>query len=410
MLCLGLFAGGLVRILLWRFEAGDVYPPYSSLRADPLGAMALFESLGTLPGRRSERFLEPTSGLPDGQARCLLLLGSPPTLAGSRLELAHLDRFVAAGGRVLIALDARRPRRDDAKAGEEPDPSQPAPAAKERPEAKDEAQPMPPPTVPRSPTEGPSGGGLRVTLDRHWGYAVRPGVLGGSLERVVEATLADEHEVLPPSLPWRGEVGLSLHDPHWQSLYAADNHPVVAYRRLGQGLVVLAADSYLFSNEGLRQCPQPEFLSWVIGPATHILFDETHFGIQHRRGIMALARQYRLHTCFAALVALALLVVWHGSSRLAPTAPASAAPNTISGRPAHSALRDLLQRHTPPEKLLEHCVEAWARTASARPGNAAQTTLDRLHDCLRRQASEPGPRRHLARDYRDLCEIVARKD
>ncbi len=42
----GLFVTGLIQLILLRFESGDVYPPYSSLRADPLGCKALYESLG----------------------------------------------------------------------------------------------------------------------------------------------------------------------------------------------------------------------------------------------------------------------------------------------------------------------------------------------------------------------------
>ena len=33
-----------------RFEQGDIYPAYSSLRADPLGTKVFYESLETLPG------------------------------------------------------------------------------------------------------------------------------------------------------------------------------------------------------------------------------------------------------------------------------------------------------------------------------------------------------------------------
>ena len=40
-----LFVLGVIYLFLLRFEAGDVYPPYSSLRADPLGTMAWYESL-----------------------------------------------------------------------------------------------------------------------------------------------------------------------------------------------------------------------------------------------------------------------------------------------------------------------------------------------------------------------------
>ena len=39
--CTAVFVFGLVRLFELRFEVGDVYPAYSSLRSDPLGAMAL---------------------------------------------------------------------------------------------------------------------------------------------------------------------------------------------------------------------------------------------------------------------------------------------------------------------------------------------------------------------------------
>ena len=38
------FAVGITKLFLLRFEAGDVYPPYSSLRADPLGTMVLYKA------------------------------------------------------------------------------------------------------------------------------------------------------------------------------------------------------------------------------------------------------------------------------------------------------------------------------------------------------------------------------
>src|SRR2546427_9645317 len=45
LVLLAVFVLGVGRLFQLRFEAGDVYPPYSSLRADPLGTKALFESL-----------------------------------------------------------------------------------------------------------------------------------------------------------------------------------------------------------------------------------------------------------------------------------------------------------------------------------------------------------------------------
>ena len=59
------FAAGLVHLFHLRFESGDNYPPYSSLRADPLGTKALFESLEPLVETR--RHLQTLSKLSDGR-------------------------------------------------------------------------------------------------------------------------------------------------------------------------------------------------------------------------------------------------------------------------------------------------------------------------------------------------------
>ena len=39
----------LVQLLLLRYERGDVYPAYSTLRADPLGTRAYYEALDVAP-------------------------------------------------------------------------------------------------------------------------------------------------------------------------------------------------------------------------------------------------------------------------------------------------------------------------------------------------------------------------
>ena len=39
---------GVVKLFLLRFQAGDVYPAYSSLRSDPLGSRAFYRSLQNL--------------------------------------------------------------------------------------------------------------------------------------------------------------------------------------------------------------------------------------------------------------------------------------------------------------------------------------------------------------------------
>ena len=43
------FVYGVIHLFALRFEAGDVYPEYSSLRADPLGLKGFYDALDELP-------------------------------------------------------------------------------------------------------------------------------------------------------------------------------------------------------------------------------------------------------------------------------------------------------------------------------------------------------------------------
>ena len=71
------FLAGLAWLFQLRFAHGDVYPPYSTLRADPLGAMALFESLEALPGVTVRRDFSSDEKLPGIKAAYLHLAGDP---------------------------------------------------------------------------------------------------------------------------------------------------------------------------------------------------------------------------------------------------------------------------------------------------------------------------------------------
>jgi hypothetical protein len=106
-----LFAGGLLRLLVLRFQAGDIYPPYSSLRSDPLGARAFFDSLKRLPGLTVTRHFTGPREL-GSEAATLILAGlGPGAMEGPQNDMAVLQRFVAGGGRAVLMLRAVKPRR-----------------------------------------------------------------------------------------------------------------------------------------------------------------------------------------------------------------------------------------------------------------------------------------------------------
>ena len=104
--CAAIFAFGIDYLFQLRFEAGDVYPPYSSLRADPLGAMAFYESLGKIPDLSVRRDFSATDKLPEEPQTVYL------HLAGDAYEWEWLSQddyqsiqhFVDSGGRLVITF------------------------------------------------------------------------------------------------------------------------------------------------------------------------------------------------------------------------------------------------------------------------------------------------------------------
>jgi len=108
-----LFAIGVAKLFIMRFEAGDVYPPYSSLRSDPLGAKALFESIEKVEGISVLRNYRPLSNLGRGQERTFFYLGVNSGASSSlkKTLLADFDQFVVTGGRLIISFlpEIRKP-------------------------------------------------------------------------------------------------------------------------------------------------------------------------------------------------------------------------------------------------------------------------------------------------------------
>lgn len=90
-----------LRLFGLQFTAGVVYPEYSSLRSDPMGAKLLFDGLAGIPGLRVERNYLPLQYLPEQDAAILLLGVRPDSLAA---DLPVLERTAARENRVVIAL------------------------------------------------------------------------------------------------------------------------------------------------------------------------------------------------------------------------------------------------------------------------------------------------------------------
>src|SRR5215467_9949014 len=104
--CAGAFVFGLFHLFKLRFEAGDVYPPYSSLRADPLGTMALFEALTRMPGLTLERDFSSDNHLPEARGTTYLHLAATRDewLWTSDEVIREIQGYVLNGGRLVISF------------------------------------------------------------------------------------------------------------------------------------------------------------------------------------------------------------------------------------------------------------------------------------------------------------------
>src|ERR1051325_8271290 len=88
---LAVFVWGLGQVAVAPLQTGEVYPPYSSLRSDPLGAGGLFESLAAMPHLSVDRLYNPRA-MTQGSHAAILVLGVNP-VAWAELEAKTLEEY-----------------------------------------------------------------------------------------------------------------------------------------------------------------------------------------------------------------------------------------------------------------------------------------------------------------------------
>jgi len=107
------FIFGAIQLLMLRYAAGDVYPPYSTYRADPLGAKAYYEALASVPDRVVRRNVEPLGSIRGNHAFTLFLNGLTFPQSGAYLitpesldaDFARgVDAIINRGGRAVLAF------------------------------------------------------------------------------------------------------------------------------------------------------------------------------------------------------------------------------------------------------------------------------------------------------------------
>jgi hypothetical protein len=120
---LWIFAVVLLAVLVWALdqiavaplETGEIYPHYSSLRTDPTGAKALYESFAALPEVAVARLYKDRKTMQPGDAIFVLGVDPVPFSALGDQTINEYETLVRDGGRLILAflpLQSTRPSLD----------------------------------------------------------------------------------------------------------------------------------------------------------------------------------------------------------------------------------------------------------------------------------------------------------
>jgi Domain of unknown function (DUF4350) len=401
--CVAAFVFGVVQLFQLRFEAGDVYPPYSSLRADPLGAMAFYESLEKIPGLFVRRDFSASNVLPEEPDTVYL------HLAGSRYGwdwvpkdlFREIEAFLGRGGRLVITFFPQNEPEIFHLDDEEQTNSVNSAKSKDKKMT---------PEKPARKKEKLDEDEYAVQLDERWGFHTDLRKLTAADGVYQPAQVTNQTELpLPRTLDWHSGIVFTNLDPAWRVIYARGTDAVVIERKFGLGSVVIATDSYFVSNEAMAMDRHADLLAWLIGANKNVVFDEAHFGIMERSGVAVLMRKYRLHGLVAGLVLLAGLFIWKNSTSLVPPHAEEKRENVIAGKDASSGFVNLLRRNIPRRAVLATCFAEWKKSV-AQKGKVSAARLQQAEAIFSAENSLPGKDRNPIQTYRTISETLGTRN
>ncbi len=404
------FAFGIFQLFQLRFESGDVYPPYSSLRSDPLGAMAFYESIDKLPGVSVQRDFSADNRLPETPATTYLHLAAD-SYEWERMsedEFLTIETFVKGGGRLVVTFTPESAESFNFY-NRVTSPTNSTPGQKGTTNSSPAGNKNNP-IKPKKPiVEDEDFDFKTVSIHDRWGIGF------GAIDLVKDDKDVYQPErvknrtdlPLPATLDWHSGIVLTNLSKEWQKIYTRGLNAVVAERKFGHGSVVFATDSYFVSNEAMLKDRHADFLAWLVGPAKTIVFDEAHFGVTETSGVAGLMRKYRLYWLIGGLILLAALFIWKNSLSLVPPHEDEKPREYLVGKEAASGFVNLLRRNISPANLLATCFAEWKKSALG--AKCPPARIQQAEVVFTAENSLPERERNLFRAYRDISAALNTK-
>ncbi len=389
-LLLLIFVVGVARLFILRFESGDVYPAYSSLRSDPLGTRALYESLENIDSVMVGRNYRPLESLEFEPETTFFYFGSAASdnyWVPEKL-VKVFDRLTQSGGRLVLTFlpvtksNSAAPPRENSES----------------------------PRVEGDRGSKDSGPDKLVSIKKHWGIglAFKESLpLKDDKHLAIEAT--STRTDLPPVISWHTNLYFDLFENVWQPLYSYEGLPLIVERSYGKGSILLCADSFFISNEALWSERHPQLLVWLIGGNSKIIFDETHFGIYKQPSVAQLLRHYRFHWFFAALVVLALLFIWKSASYFVPPPKDDvlAGADVVSEKDYTQGLIALLRRNIAGSQVLQVCAREWEQTFKKNPRIRA-AAFEHVKGIIETESNASRKSKDPVPGYQKICKVINR--
>lgn len=397
ILLVGILIAGIVHLMSLRMEHGDVYPPYSSFRSDPLGSKVLYEALREVPALETERNFRDIARLRPTEPITFFLAGVSTAAIWEPGELGEFSSLIRSGSRAVITFIPSKShfeKESTPKPELKKDGPKQTSSEKRYEEAKARAKKEAAESEKKEGGESPEGGGTDgkgpespskdeakskdegyeffSQVASKWGFSFEHLAIGknGDDKAEVSESAGELKGAAPVS--WLSPLYFGTLSPAWRVIYTFRGKPVIIERQMGKGSVVLASDSYFISNEAMLKDRRPRLLSWLIGPS-RVVFDEAHLGVHEETGMMQLAKKHGLRGFMAVLALVALLFAWKSVSAFIPPYETSTQKEeVILGRGSEEGLISLLRRAVPPGKLFEKCVAEWRINFERTPKLAAR--------------------------------------
>ena len=372
--------------MMFRLETGDVYPPYSSLRSDPLGTKILFESLEKCCDLKVERNYLPFQEIKSTKSTVFFMgLGDEDLDSIPGTVAKDINHFVENGGRLVLTF---LPRNETFLQGSVKKAiKNQQEKAKEKKEKDQESE-----FEPKS-----------VSIPEEWDFEFA----NLSLPEIgqVFATLRDPQSSLPSKISCHTSLYFRKVGSEWNVIYERDGMPVILERAVGKGTIVLSTLSFFLSNEAMLKERHPALLAWIVGNQPGIIFDEYHNGIMASPGVASLARKYQLEGLFFGILILAGLFLWKSSSPLVPPYSEDGTESDFArGKESAEGLMNLLRRNIPARQLLSVCYQEWKKSVASK--GLTKRKLEQIDSIIEAQNQIPVRQRNQLSTYNRISEVI----